>query len=329
MSRGSPFHAATADQPALIRDQTVASHVRYEHAADGAPLVITFGFYASPRPAEFTFEGRMKKLQAVSGRPLNTLHVRDPSLQWYLGGIDGVGVGVAATADAFAELIAFLQPSSVITIGQSMGAYAAMLFGTLLEAQKVVAFGPVSAFDRRIWSVIGDTRWLPVLAEMEASGLDTAPYHDLPPLIEAARGHRPDIDLIFSGFAGPGAAPHDAVAIDAAHAARFVNTPGVTLLPVVHSLHAVVEYFRAAGVITEVLAQRIFGTSLAPIIGALRKDAFIAWALDNRMRGASFADLRTELLKTTTPEHADDLLARTKLVIDLTRLEDTPPAAIA
>jgi hypothetical protein len=326
MSPASPFGASDAQLPAIIRQQSPDSHARYEHAADGAPLVITFGFFDADGPADFTFLGRMKKLEAITGRPLNKLLLRDPAYHWYLGGIQGLGVDVPSTLDAIRELIDFVRPSSVIMTGQSMGAFGAILYGTLMEVDKVVAFGTISAFERGVWDVIGETRWIPELMALEQSGVARPEHVDLPPLVAAATGRPVDIDLIYGRFAGHSVHPHDAVGVDAAHASRFIDVPGVTLLPVAASAHAVVEYFRARGVITEVLSQRIFGSSLMPQINELRQDPWVAWMLENVVRGVLFDTLRPTLLAEMPADEADYWIDRTQLLLELARLEDAPPS---
>lgn len=303
-------------------------NTQLEIAQPGAPLVITFGFYADPAqsPAAFEFHGRLKKLELVSGRAINKLLLRDPSMRWYLGGIDGVGEDVASTAAAIRAFVDRHQPSSVITVGQSMGAYAAILYGALIGAQKTVAFGPLSCFDARRWKIMNETRWLPPLHDLDASGIDADAYRDLPTFLASLDGPLPDIDVIYGNYPGDGADPTHAVAIDAVHAVRFADTPSVTLLPISHALHAVVEHFRSQAVITEVLSQRIFGASLVPTINGLHaSDAWVAWLIENFMQGSTLDALRPHMLGNLTAEQADALLARGKLLIDLSTLEEQPP----
>lgn len=259
---------------------------------DGAPLVITFGFYAASGPGEFEFLGRLRNLEQASGRPLNKLLVRDPSMRWYLGGIDGLGHDVSSTVEALREQVEALAPSAVVTVGQSMGGYAAILYGALLRADKVVSFGTLSCFDRRLWSIIGDHRWGPVLDAVERSGLDIADHADLPGLLARQPDPQPDIDLVFGLSAGRGVDTGTAIGHDGAHALRFAGRRNVSILPIAHSGHAVVEHFRAGGVLTAVLAQRLFGTSLVPTIRGLRDDGWVAWLEDNLRLGSTVSTLR-------------------------------------
>ncbi len=304
-------------------------NVRYERSGSGGPLVITFGSYADPaqKPAVFEFYRRLKKIEAVSGHAISKLFVRDPSMRWYLGGIEGVGDDVASTAAALRDQVDRYEPSAVITVGQSMGAYGAILYGTLIGADKVVAFGPLSCFDGRLWSIMNETRWLPPLRDLDESGIDADAYRDLPQFLAEHDGPVPDIDIIYGNSPGHEVHPHNAVAIDSVHAVRFANTPAASLLSIQHAFHAVVPHFQSRGVLTEVLRQRIFGTSLSEQIDGLHQgDAWISWLIENYLEGRRLDDLRPVMLDTSlTAEHADALIARGKLVIDLCALEDSPP----
>lgn len=65
--------------------------------------------------------------------------IRDIFKQWYLAGIN-------STIDSPLELIEFLKKETkgykIITIGSSAGGYASILYGSILNAKKIIAFNP-------------------------------------------------------------------------------------------------------------------------------------------------------------------------------------------
>lgn len=65
------------------------------------------------------------------------IFIRDIQKQWYLGGIN-------SSIDSPEKLLAFLidevKDFSVITLGSSAGGYAAVLYGQLLNAKKILSF---------------------------------------------------------------------------------------------------------------------------------------------------------------------------------------------
>ena len=98
----------------------------------------------------------------------------------------GWGADVDETAEALRSLVDRMAPSWVGAVGQSMGAYAAILFGTLLEVDRVLAFGPLS-YLRSDWARRdSDFRWLRTF-----EALDHLPplrrYDDLPTFLAKPR----------------------------------------------------------------------------------------------------------------------------------------------
>lgn len=202
-----------------------------------APLVITFGFVSWDELPIFDFVRRLRKLEIAREQPLNWILVRDPANLWYQHGVPGLGRGVDEVAVALRSLIAQLQPNSLSTLGQSMGGYAAVLFGALLNADHILAFGPLS-YLRSDWARRdGDTRWL---ASMEK--LDQFPpaqrYDDLPSLL-ATLPRMPVVHLLY----GTGLeADLQLTNYDPLHLARFAKVPGVEIHKVPEAGHAVTEW---------------------------------------------------------------------------------------
>ena len=70
------------------------------------------------------------------------LSVNVSANDWYQQGIPGISTSIAETVDFLRRIVDWLGCSYVRTIGSSMGAYAALLFGDLLGADEVVACDP-------------------------------------------------------------------------------------------------------------------------------------------------------------------------------------------
>ncbi len=212
-----------------------------------APLIITFGFVDWAALPTFDFGGRTRKLEANSGHRVNRILVRDTANMWYQHGISGLGRDVDTTAASLRSLIDELSPTWVSTIGQSMGAYAAILFGTLLDVDQVLAFGPLS-YLRSDWARRDrDNRWL---AMMEKLNLYPPPrcYDDLPALI-ADRSSSPSIHIVFGSAHESDGTPNK----DALHALRFAHSPCVTIEEIPEAPHAVVQWLIDAQRIDDML----------------------------------------------------------------------------
>ena len=268
---------------------TSADDVLVDRIVPGAPLVIAFGFVSwTTRPA-FDFYGRLRKLEQVGGQPLNKILVRDSGNAWYHRQIAGLGSHVDETAQALRELVRRIAPSTITTLGQSMGAYAAVMFGLLLDVQQIVAFGPLSFLDVQQARLYHELRWLPVMESL-AQDPPASGYYDLAALCRARATEHTQLHLVFGtrpDAANPGASASESVNLDAMHAQRLAAYGQCTLHPFPQSGHAVVQHLIDTKRINGLLAKCILGLTLAPEsmpeIGAAWQD----WVAENLRLGCA------------------------------------------
>ena len=118
-------------------------------------------------------EGRFSLYGTVRDLPAARLFVNTPRNAWYHDGVPGIGDDVPALARALNRAVAALAPREVVVLGVSMGGYAALLLGALIDADRTLAFGPETELKlpgSRSSRFIGDrarSAWddlLPVLA---------------------------------------------------------------------------------------------------------------------------------------------------------------------
>lgn len=273
---------------------TTDDDVLVDRIVPGAPLVIAFGFVSwTTRPA-FDFYGRLRKLEQASGQPLNKILVRDSGNAWYHRRIAGLGNHVDETAQALRELVRRIAPGQVTTIGQSMGAYAAVMYGLLLDVQQIVAFGPLSFLDVQQARLYHELRWLPVMESL-AQDPPASGYYDLAALCRARATEHTQLHLVFGtrpdaarpDVANPGANASESVNLDAMHAQRLAAFGRCTLHPFPQSGHAVVQHLIDTKRINGLLAKCILGLTLAPEpmpeIGAAWQD----WVAENLRLGCA------------------------------------------
>lgn len=74
---------------------------------------------------------------------VNVIHVFDPLDAFYLGGIGGMGRGLAAAQDILRRLAANIGTRRLYCFGQSSGGYAALRYGLELGATAMLAFSPM------------------------------------------------------------------------------------------------------------------------------------------------------------------------------------------
>lgn len=141
------------------------------------------------------------------------LLVRDPADNWYNTGLPGAGDTVEEIAAAIEAELAAMGVRRAITLGSSMGAYAAILFGCLIGAERVVAQSPQTLLDP------GLPHWTPPAGvELQAA--------DLRPIIRNAPRTRIDVVIGLDEL------------MDVFHAQRITSAPSVRVLGVPESGHA-------------------------------------------------------------------------------------------
>jgi len=282
---------ATSDAPFLV-----------DQVHPGEMLCITFGFVDWERRPDFAFFGRLKKLEAMSGAPLNKVLLRDPANAWYQRGLPGLGADIDAVAARLGEAIAAIAPKKTVFIGQSMGAYGAIMFGALLQVDTILAFGPLSFFDPVSALAYHDRRWLASMLEVYQSPPPVM-HRDLVALFRA-HGTRPDLHVVFGTRPDTGAS--ESTGLDVLHAMRFAALPNCRIQPFPTAGHAVVKYLIDTGQIDGLFARRVLGVASKPAEPA---GDWMGWLAENVALGADLDDL----IATMVREGADERLSRAAL----------------
>lgn len=93
--------------------------------------------------------GEFEWVNITEGLKAKKLFLRDMKDHWYLFGLDGNTLGPDNLVSFLKEEIKLSKTSKVITIGASMGAYAAILYGCLLNVNDILAISPMSNLETR------------------------------------------------------------------------------------------------------------------------------------------------------------------------------------
>lgn len=171
-------------------------------------------------------EGRFSLYGTVRDLPAARLFVNTPRNSWYHDGVPGIAGDVPALAAQLRRAIGALAPRTVTTVGVSMGGYAALLFGALVDADRTIAFGPETELKlpgSRSSRFVGDR--------------PPGPWDDVLPVLE--RRARPGAVAVLTG---------EADLIDLHCALRVRRVPGVvvrTFRGVGHEVPAALHQFDA------------------------------------------------------------------------------------
>jgi hypothetical protein len=117
-------------------------------------LLVAFGGIAAQfgiPPFEFArLAGSLEVKQAL---------IRDPRQAWYHRGLPGYGDDLMSLRDPLQAIVERSGATRTVFVGVSAGGYAALLFGSLLGADAVLAFGPQTTIDMDTLHSLGDRRW--------------------------------------------------------------------------------------------------------------------------------------------------------------------------
>lgn len=221
----------------------------------GLPLVISFSFAQWNGQHQYDFVGRLKRVEQIARGQLNKIFLKDSTNSWYHYGVQGLGESIDEVAQSLQVLIESMQPSRIIAVGQSMGGYAAIVFGILLKVDTIISFGSLSCLDSRFAQLIQDTRWLPISLELETSNLSCS-YFDLIPLYHS-KVTRTKIHYIFGSSLEDGETGERN--LDALHASRLHGAcSDIKFYNYTQSGHTIVKYLVDNKKINSLLLKLIF-----------------------------------------------------------------------
>lgn len=150
-----------------------------------------------------TGESMYAMVNLLRDEEVSKVYLRDQFGSWMLNGIRGFSVDVASTVTALRKVIDGLNPSWVTATGGSGGGYAAILYGTLLGADRVFAINPQTLLQPGVQCFahggLYRLKWTNP-ADWAYHDLLNLPVTDTP--IEIAHGSGESVDRFHSGRMG-------------------------------------------------------------------------------------------------------------------------------
>ena len=110
---------------------------------------------------------------------LSKVFIRDINQAWYHKGLTGISEEIATTLDYIKQITKEKTYTKIIFIGNSAGGYAALLFGNLLNINKVIAFAPQTFINRKNRLLYQDFRWKKQIRAIYDYKNSTPAYYDL------------------------------------------------------------------------------------------------------------------------------------------------------
>lgn len=280
-----------------------------ERNSHGAPLVISFSFAQWGDSCDFDFYGRLKKLETSIDGPINKIFLRDRSNTWYQNGCVGLGENIEQVTKSLERFIAELNPSDIYLIGQSMGGYAALIFGAVLKVNKVISFAPMSFLSVEKLKNYGDTRYLSAMETIERID-GSLKYTDIVSLYEESLSN-PEVHVVFGSKSNKS---DEEVNLDALHALRLESIGNSHIYSYEDAGHLVVKHLSDLGEMDDLLLKIIFGNAKDNRVVQLENkdniqisDAWYTWIFRNILAGCS-EDSLIEAVELENPDSKKELV---------------------
>ncbi|HEX5224858.1 MAG TPA: hypothetical protein VFW29_06995 [Solirubrobacteraceae bacterium] len=205
---------------------------------DSRTLLVAFGGMAGQLgmpPFEF--------FKATGEIPVKRLFVRDLHQAWYHRGIPGHGSTLEESAASLRALIDSHHVERLVVAGNSAGGYAALAFGTLLEADTALCFAPQTVLDPGVLAEWDDHRWDGQLDDLVREGAIPPRWSDLGAALAGEAARRTRYQVYFD----------ETLEVDRLHADRLAEVPGVELHRLSAGAHSVAQAMRDTGELGRVL----------------------------------------------------------------------------
>lgn len=224
-------------QRALIGSGVLPHHAPIGHPA--AEVVPEERYLRGSADVTLAFGGVGQRLMLPPAEFLRTLiasgktdviFYKDFSQCWYQRGLLGISEDVPSTVEYIRRTLAERGYGRAYCLGTSAGGFAAILFGALLGATRILAFAPQTELTKQVFNRFRgvDSRF----TEIPTDGS----YLDLVKVLERTR-YAGQIDIYYS-------AGH---AVDRKAAERLARFPCVKLHPIMARQHNVAAHLRETG----------------------------------------------------------------------------------
>lgn len=208
-----------------------------EQSKSDALLVIFGGIKQGVGLPIFEFRNVLKNIKC------DKVFVRDQSQAWYHKGLDFQTPNLSMVKDLLQNIISANNYKQVIFLGNSMGGYAAILFGSLLGVSSVVSFSPQSFIGRITRYYHKDKRWKEQISNVYKNNRGQKRHYDLKYVLNKTQKNLVTLHIYYS-------TNHR---LDKIHAERLSSFNNVVLHPYDTNHHNLVKELRDRNILIKIL----------------------------------------------------------------------------
>lgn len=171
------------------------------------------------------------------------IFIRDFSQCWYQGGLPGISDDIYSTALHIQNKIEDINPEKVFFVGNSMGGYAAILFGNLIGMGEVIAFSPQTFISPTLRARHKDRRWTKQIFNTYFKSLLKRKILDLRPLLLKSNNNQKISVFVSRSYK-----------IDYIHACHISDIYGVNVYELEGGGHNIVKQLRDEGKLPSIMS---------------------------------------------------------------------------
>ncbi|MBL3527814.1 MAG: hypothetical protein JMN27_09600 [gamma proteobacterium endosymbiont of Lamellibrachia anaximandri] len=215
-----------------IDDPNLSSIIELSHK--DSPLLIAFGGVAGNHaPPPFELYNLTRNLKA------NKIYLRDLQQVWYQSGVSGISTNIDETASYLRNIIDKNGIKKVAVFGNSMGGYAAIIIGVLINASSIHAFSPQTFIH-----IPGYIRNRDRISFVHEKFSDK--YFDLKPTVKS-HCHRCNVNIYYDG----------SEMLDSIHAMHLGDIENISLHPFSEGGHGLIRLLRDSGKLNNIIASAL------------------------------------------------------------------------
>ena len=180
---------------------------------------------------------------SISDIHCDKIFLRDFHQAWYQKGVDDELDHIEKIIEYLKYIISQNEYEKVCFLGNSMGGYGAILFGNILEVDRVISFAPQSFINKWNRLISRDRRWAKQIDNIYSFKYKRVEFFDLKHHLKNNPTNKTILDIFYS--------PKHR--LDKKHAERLKKINSVLLHPIQEGGHRVVKIVRNSGQLKDII----------------------------------------------------------------------------
>lgn len=173
--------------------------------------------------------------------------IRDSYQMWYQNGIDSEIHDILKLRDYLKKEILNNKYKKICFLGNSMGGYAAILFGTMLNVDTVISFAPQTFINKKQRYLNFDFRWNKQINNVHKNKNRHKELFDLKNYLLKNNNYKSKIIIYYS----------EQHRLDRLHASRLKNLEKVNLITLTEGGHNAIKYLRDSGELIRIIKNEL------------------------------------------------------------------------